>query len=136
MFFRGTQIQRHGHGRCVLLPKHGLSSNSAKLSSSRAFAPSETILHTSCPCVATHTWQVRDAVDCKDRIPFHVTRARCLAHLPEMLMRDVITTSLVSAAVLLDCLSLSVWSRATNTRAKFALRSQISASEGGVKARG
>ena len=88
MFFRGTQIQRHGHGRCVLLTKHGLSSNSAKFSSSRAFAPSETILHTSGSCVATHTWQVRDAVDCKDRIPFHVTRARCLAHLPEMLMRD------------------------------------------------
>ena len=77
MILRGIQIQRDGHGRCGLLHNRTLSNNKAGLPSSGVLAHTGTKRHNLWPLVATPTRKWQNRSDCKDRKPFHVTRARC-----------------------------------------------------------
>lgn len=77
MFLRGPQIHRDGHGKCGLLPKPALSSNTAQLPSSGVLANTRM---SRCDSVVSHRHfkpEGQHLSDAKDRKPFHVTRAGC-----------------------------------------------------------
>ena len=77
MILRGPQIHRDGHGKCGLLPKPALSSNTAQLPSSGVLANTRM---SRCDSVVSHRHfkpEGQHVSDAKDRKPFHVTRAGC-----------------------------------------------------------
>ncbi len=117
MIFRGAQIHRDGHGKCGLLPKRTLSSNSAELSSSGVLAPSGVTLPNFWPRVIVSNREGQHVAGCQGRNPFHVREQDVWGHLPEVPIRYVIATSLMSTALLLDGLSLNARSRGTNALA-------------------
>ncbi len=76
MILRGVQIHRHGHGQCGLLPNPTLSSNNAQLLSTGVPANTGTNLFNRTSLLATPTGRCSLCFDCRERKPFHLTRAR------------------------------------------------------------